>query len=163
MIPGEIFPTRYRSTAHGISAASGKLGAIVAQLVAFKLKDRGGKNNWIKCVRLFREIEGFGMADFGSSQPHPRDLRPVHAYWSRFDASHSRGTFDILFAGVPSTDPRIAFRRPRANHSKSCLARIRRTSFSSGALPRLRRSKSGDEVDRLGACLQLGFFFTNLS
>lgn len=32
VIPGEAFPTRYRSTAHGISAASGKLGAIVAQV-----------------------------------------------------------------------------------------------------------------------------------
>ncbi|WPK26886.1 hypothetical protein PUMCH_004254 [Australozyma saopauloensis] len=31
IIPGEIFPTRYRSTAHGLSAASGKIGAIVAQ------------------------------------------------------------------------------------------------------------------------------------
>ncbi|PFH52894.1 hypothetical protein AMATHDRAFT_55725, partial [Amanita thiersii Skay4041] len=32
VVPGEAFPTRYRSTAHGISAASGKLGAIVAQV-----------------------------------------------------------------------------------------------------------------------------------
>jgi PHS family inorganic phosphate transporter-like MFS transporter len=31
IIPGEAFPTRYRSTAYGISAACGKLGAIVAQ------------------------------------------------------------------------------------------------------------------------------------
>lgn len=31
IIPGEIFPTRYRSTAHGISAACGKVGAIIAQ------------------------------------------------------------------------------------------------------------------------------------
>ncbi|VVT49344.1 uncharacterized protein SAPINGB_P002224 [Magnusiomyces paraingens] len=31
--PGEIFPTRYRSTAHGMSAASGKIGAIIAQCV----------------------------------------------------------------------------------------------------------------------------------
>lgn len=31
IVPGEAFPTRYRSTAHGISAASGKLGAVVAQ------------------------------------------------------------------------------------------------------------------------------------
>ena len=37
VIPGEIFPTRYRSTAHGISAGSGKLGAIIAQVMAFKL------------------------------------------------------------------------------------------------------------------------------
>ncbi|KAJ3010324.1 UNVERIFIED_CONTAM: phosphate transporter [Siphonaria sp. JEL0065] len=29
IIPGEVFPTRFRSTAHGISAACGKLGAIV--------------------------------------------------------------------------------------------------------------------------------------
>ncbi|KAJ7664748.1 phosphate permease [Mycena rosella] len=39
IIPGEIFPTRYRSTAHGISAASGKLGAIVAQCLFYQLVD----------------------------------------------------------------------------------------------------------------------------
>ncbi|KAF8318367.1 phosphate permease [Clavulina sp. PMI_390] len=33
IIPGEVFPTRYRSTCHGISAASGKIGAIIAQVV----------------------------------------------------------------------------------------------------------------------------------
>lgn len=33
IIPGEVFPTRYRSTAHGISAASGKLGAVIAQIL----------------------------------------------------------------------------------------------------------------------------------
>lgn len=38
IIPGEVFPTRYRSTAHGISAASGKFGAIIAQIMAFKLR-----------------------------------------------------------------------------------------------------------------------------
>ncbi|KAF7973499.1 hypothetical protein HWV62_15002 [Athelia sp. TMB] len=33
IVPGEAFPTGYRSTAHGISAASGKFGAIIAQVV----------------------------------------------------------------------------------------------------------------------------------
>ncbi len=33
VIPGEVFPTRYRSTAHGISAASGKFGSIIAQII----------------------------------------------------------------------------------------------------------------------------------
>lgn len=33
IIPGECFPTRYRSTCHGLSAASGKLGAIIAQVM----------------------------------------------------------------------------------------------------------------------------------
>ncbi|KAF7358780.1 hypothetical protein MSAN_01217200 [Mycena sanguinolenta] len=37
LIPGEIFPTRYRATAHGISAATGKLGAIVAQVIFRRL------------------------------------------------------------------------------------------------------------------------------
>jgi PHS family inorganic phosphate transporter-like MFS transporter len=43
VIPGEIAPTRYRSTFHGISAASGKLGAIVAQVGFAKMIDIGGK------------------------------------------------------------------------------------------------------------------------
>ncbi|KAI0279763.1 major facilitator superfamily domain-containing protein [Russula aff. rugulosa BPL654] len=37
VIPGEIFPTRYRSTAHGITAACGKVGAIVSQIIFFKV------------------------------------------------------------------------------------------------------------------------------
>ncbi|KAJ1942056.1 hypothetical protein FBU59_003313 [Linderina macrospora] len=47
VIPGEVFPTRFRSTAHGISAAAGKLGAIVAQGGFMQLKDNGGKNAFI--------------------------------------------------------------------------------------------------------------------
>lgn len=35
IIPAEIFPTCYRCTCHGISAASGKLGSIVAVLVVY--------------------------------------------------------------------------------------------------------------------------------
>lgn len=35
VIPGEVFPTRYRCTGHGFSAACGKLGAIVAQVIFF--------------------------------------------------------------------------------------------------------------------------------
>lgn len=47
IVPGEAFPTRYRSTAHGISAASGKLGAIVAQVGFGKLINIGGKNKFV--------------------------------------------------------------------------------------------------------------------
>ncbi|KAI1872450.1 hypothetical protein JX265_005330 [Neoarthrinium moseri] len=35
IIPAEIFPTCYRCTCHGISAASGKIGSIVALLVVY--------------------------------------------------------------------------------------------------------------------------------
>ncbi|KAI5122557.1 hypothetical protein M0805_005284 [Coniferiporia weirii] len=50
IIPGEAFPTRYRSTAHGISAASGKLGAVVAQVGFARLKDIGGTNDFVKHI-----------------------------------------------------------------------------------------------------------------
>lgn len=41
IIPGECFPTRYRSTCHGISAASGKVGSIIAQAALAPLRTRG--------------------------------------------------------------------------------------------------------------------------
>jgi len=41
IVPGECFPTRYRSTSHGISAASGKVGAIIAQVALGTLDTRG--------------------------------------------------------------------------------------------------------------------------
>jgi PHS family inorganic phosphate transporter-like MFS transporter len=41
VVPGECFPTRYRSTSHGFSAASGKLGAIMSQLIFGPLRTRG--------------------------------------------------------------------------------------------------------------------------
>ncbi|PGH13288.1 phosphate:H+ symporter [Polytolypa hystricis UAMH7299] len=43
IVPGECFPTRYRSTSHGLSAASGKIGAIVAQCVFGPLASRGAR------------------------------------------------------------------------------------------------------------------------
>jgi MFS transporter, PHS family, inorganic phosphate transporter len=45
VVPGECFPTRYRSTSHGFSAASGKIGAIIAQVVFGPLRTRGAKPN----------------------------------------------------------------------------------------------------------------------
>ena len=41
IIPGECFPTRYRSTGHGISAAAGKIGAIIAQVITIPLLAKG--------------------------------------------------------------------------------------------------------------------------
>lgn len=37
IVPGECFPTRYRSTGHGISAAMGKIGAILAQVISIPM------------------------------------------------------------------------------------------------------------------------------
>ena len=41
IVPGECFPTRYRSSGHGISAASGKIGSIIAQVLIGPLRTRG--------------------------------------------------------------------------------------------------------------------------
>ncbi|KAK0857174.1 acid phosphatase pho5 [Friedmanniomyces endolithicus] len=55
IVPGECFPTRYRSTSHGISAASGKIGSIIAQVCIGQLRTRGGAtkanpNPWLNHV-----------------------------------------------------------------------------------------------------------------
>lgn len=49
IIPGEVFPTKYRSTCHGISAASGKLGAIISQVYFLAL----GKENFEIIMIIF--------------------------------------------------------------------------------------------------------------
>ncbi|GAO13775.1 uncharacterized protein UV8b_01578 [Ustilaginoidea virens] len=41
VVPGEVFPTRYRSTSHGISAASGKIGSIIGQGAISALRTTG--------------------------------------------------------------------------------------------------------------------------
>ena len=51
IVPGEHFPTHYRATAHGISAAAGKIGSIFSQVLYNRLKDHGGQiNGWVKNV-----------------------------------------------------------------------------------------------------------------
>jgi len=61
VIPGEAFPTRYRSTAHGISAASGKLGAIIAQVGFARLIDIGGPTGGNAFLKHILEIFAFFM------------------------------------------------------------------------------------------------------
>lgn len=56
IVPGEIFPTRYRSTAYGISAAAGKIGSILSQAISVPLKDKDGHpwmNHVIQIYSLF--------------------------------------------------------------------------------------------------------------
>jgi MFS transporter, PHS family, inorganic phosphate transporter len=52
--PAEVYPTRIRATAHGLSAAAGKIGAIVAQVVFAPMEKRGATDNnpnpWLDSV-----------------------------------------------------------------------------------------------------------------
>ncbi|KAG8875301.1 Inorganic phosphate transporter pho84 [Tulasnella sp. 331] len=54
IIPGEVFPTRYRCTSHGISAAWGKLGAIIAQVIFSQLSnnDNLSKDSGLRAILL---------------------------------------------------------------------------------------------------------------
>lgn len=67
IVPGECFPTRYRSTSHGISAASGKIGAILAQTLIGPLRTRGappgsGKSPWLNNVmKIFAGFMAAGI------------------------------------------------------------------------------------------------------
>ncbi|KIM88284.1 hypothetical protein PILCRDRAFT_95578 [Piloderma croceum F 1598] len=65
VIPGEAFPTRYRSTAHGISAASGKLGAIVAQVGFARMVNIGGTNKFVK--HILEILSFFMLTGIGST------------------------------------------------------------------------------------------------
>lgn len=49
IVPAECFPTRYRATAHGISAAMGKIGAILAQAISIPLLKHSGSSDPTKC------------------------------------------------------------------------------------------------------------------
>jgi PHS family inorganic phosphate transporter-like MFS transporter len=44
VIPAEVFPTKYRATCHGLSAACGKIGAIIGLLISFSLRSIQGDN-----------------------------------------------------------------------------------------------------------------------
>lgn len=50
ILPGEVFPTRYRSTGHGISAAAGKTGAILSQALIGPLRNIGGTDAFLNRV-----------------------------------------------------------------------------------------------------------------
>ena len=50
IVPGEVFPTRYRSTAYGISAASGKIGAIISEALYEPLRNKGGVDMFVNGI-----------------------------------------------------------------------------------------------------------------
>ncbi|GFZ46219.1 Inorganic phosphate transporter PHO84 [Saitozyma sp. JCM 24511] len=101
IIPGEVFPTRYRSTGHGISAASGKLGAIVAQVGFSRLKDIGGTNAWLDHIL---ELFAFFMLTGIFSTL----LLPETKGLSLEDLSHEDQTNFVRDSGIPPVSEEIA-------------------------------------------------------
>ncbi|KAJ5301521.1 hypothetical protein N7508_006384 [Penicillium antarcticum] len=77
IVPGECFPTRYRSTSHGISAATGKIGAIIAQCVFGPLIHHGAKkpddSPWLNHVMQIFSL--FMLCGFATSWLIPETKR----------------------------------------------------------------------------------------
>ncbi|CAF0946140.1 unnamed protein product [Didymodactylos carnosus] len=62
IIPAEVFPTRFRATAHGISAAAGKAGAILAAFAFNVLINVGGTNAFLpQTLGIFAAIQFLGI------------------------------------------------------------------------------------------------------
>lgn len=90
VLPAESFPTKFRSTANGICAASGKAGAIIAAQGFSSLKDIGGVNAFIPqllwifsgCMLLglfatyfIEETNGRSLEEINGEEEQPSELR----------------------------------------------------------------------------------------
>jgi hypothetical protein len=93
VIPGEVFPTRYRSTGHGFSAACGKLGAIVAQVIFFKRAD--AIQTMYVSIKLCHCIN-----DLSSMFPQPSDIWFRDAIRGRIYTTTSRNAGPIARGAV---------------------------------------------------------------
>ncbi|KAJ2796485.1 hypothetical protein H4R20_005515, partial [Coemansia guatemalensis] len=132
VIPGEVFPTRFRSTAHGISAAAGKFGAIVAQGGFLQLTDVGGKNNWINhLLQIFGAFMLLGFfVTFWIPESKGKTLEEIcdesedteaKAVYELCPIEGSKGTFKILQYSLVYRDSRSTPADPeRDNKWLSC-------------------------------------------
>ncbi|KAB8360636.1 hypothetical protein FH972_024374 [Carpinus fangiana] len=74
IMSAELYPTRYRCTCHGISAAAGKLGAIIAQLIVQVPKFRDA--NWLgHGLQIFCAFMALGAAVTWLLTPETRDAK----------------------------------------------------------------------------------------
>jgi PHS family inorganic phosphate transporter-like MFS transporter len=93
IVPGECFPTRYRSTSHGISAGSGKIGSIIAQGAISPLRTRGhpttaNPSPWLNHVMQI--FSAFMFAGIFSTLLIPEVSLSIHYTTRRYTNSLSR-------------------------------------------------------------------------
>ena len=104
IIPAEVFPTRFRSTAHGISAACGKAGAIIAAFGFNVLVDYGGKNAFLpETLGIFAGIQFIGLIATIWLIPETKGKNLDD--FENFEYQQQEETLPkLIAAGVPSDD-----------------------------------------------------------
>jgi PHS family inorganic phosphate transporter-like MFS transporter len=116
-ISAEVFPTKYRCTCHGFSAALGKLGSIVAQIFLAYAKIGGvgindARSNWLGWVLLvFALWMGAGAFISKIWMPNPcniwgqsRTLEDL-ALGKKARARYERQEKEAWASFVPGTSP----------------------------------------------------------
>ncbi|KAM0459667.1 hypothetical protein ACHAPV_005381 [Trichoderma viride] len=73
IIPAEVFPTCYRSTCHGISAAAGKFGSIVSLLIVYGInRSYKSESRQGLIFLLFGSVAAFGAVFSWAYLPDPQ-------------------------------------------------------------------------------------------
>jgi hypothetical protein len=116
MIPAEVFPTRYRATCHGISAAAGKLGSILVQVFSayYNIGTGGGSDQtkrygWILIVFSAAMILGAAVTHFFIPSVQKDNGRDK--FWGG-----KTQTLETLALGRLGESSRYAVRRTRSVH-----------------------------------------------
>ena len=119
IVPGECFPTRYRSTSHGISAASGKVGAIIAQCLIGPLRTRGATedntspwlNHVLEIFALFMLCGIFTTLLIPETKRKTLEQLAGEVPGSSNPPSHYKDPPANFFPGTPEYDPGLAGNR----------------------------------------------------
>ncbi|KAF3394886.1 Inorganic phosphate transporter PHO84 [Talaromyces pinophilus] len=122
MLPAELFPTRYRATCHGISAASGKLGSILVELftVYYNIGSTSTavsstvRYGWILVVFSAAMIVGSIVTHFLIPSVQQKG-RPTGRVCSDF-FNQKEKTLESLALGRLGESSRYAVRRTRSVH-----------------------------------------------
>ncbi|KAK6853275.1 hypothetical protein PG995_010087 [Apiospora arundinis] len=137
IVPAECFPTRYRSSGHGLSAAMGKIGAIIAQVISLPLLNKDSPvdckgsqcSPWLdRLMQIFAlfmlcgtfvsflipETKGLTLEELAGEQPTSYNagrngsfIVPKSRWWNPFKGGQPAGFFFPRFRKGNSRNPRV--------------------------------------------------------
>lgn len=106
VLPSELFPTTIRSTAHGISSACGKIGALIASIVVPELLNRAGLAGVMylsASVSALATLVCAALTHETMDQPLPHTKHEPHVPHSLH--AHLAVAHSVHVAAAPPTQP----------------------------------------------------------